>query len=347
MKVYAHPASSAPLQVALKKSLPHSISLVYRTKHSNRTPDAHILATFPPSEDEAAVPRCWAAAYLDRSMRPETELWIFAAGEVGSHDAASEKEARLCPACRRAVLALVDYMSVLQVPPLHPENGHALEMARQHEREFPQTGPDARYPPGAGLYMRHLLREKVVTLGACDVRVVKVLEEAGLVCREFPGHDADLNKFCFKVSDLPSTRDLPDELRWGEMRKKDLAVVQARTSIPRSTHTLLSLASVGVFEKENDKPVGWAFMGLDGSLTTLHTEPEWRGRGIAKAVAVKLFTGNAPGLAVDGDGNAWAHADVYVGNVQSESVCRSLGGKANAKILWVRIDIGKEGSLAT
>jgi GNAT superfamily N-acetyltransferase len=80
-------------------------------------------------------------------------------------------------------------------------------------------------------------------------------------------------------------------------------------------------------------------------LTTLHTEPEWRGRGIAKAVAAKLIKECAPGLAVDEKGSAWSHADVYVGNVQSESVCRSLGGKAMWEHYWVRIDLSKAGSL--
>lgn len=349
MRVYEHSASSLVLQRVLKSTLPYSINLTYRTQHPNRTPDAHILATFPPSftpitTSDQAIPKCWAAAYFDRSMRPETELWIFATGEIPGHHSPSED---FCPECSKAVLSLVDYMSTLPIPPLHPENAPALEVARAHEKEYPETGPTARYPLNAGSYLRHLLIPSVVTLGACHQQVVQVLSTAGLVREEFPGREADLNKFWFKVSDLPQTRELPGELRWGEMRDKDLAIVQARTSIPRTTRTLLSLKSVGVFEKETDRVVAWTFLGLDGSLTTLHTEPEYRGKGIAKAVAVRIFREHAPGLAVDDEGNAWAHADVYVGNVQSESVCKSLGGKPSVKILWVRIDIGKAGRLAT
>lgn len=250
-------------------------------------------------------------------------------------------EADFCPECRKAVLSLIDYMGRLPNPPMHPENEPALELARQHEKEYPQKGPDVKYPPGPGLYMRHLLSPSVVTLGACHKQVVQILGEEGILRKEFPGHEADLNKFWFKVSDLPQTKELPQGLRWGEMREKDLAIVQARTSIPRTARTLMSLKSVGVFEESTDKPVAWTFLGLDGSLTTLHTEDEWRGKGIAKAVAVKIFKEHAPGLAIDEDGNAWAHADVYVGNVQSESVCRSLGGRPSVKILWVRIDLGE------
>jgi GNAT superfamily N-acetyltransferase len=158
--------------------------------------------------------------------------------------------------------------------------------------------------------------------------------------------NAKLNKFVFKLQDLPSVKELPKGLRWGEMRERDLPIVQARTSIPRATRTLMSLKSKGVFEKSEDRAVAWTFLGLDGSLTTLHTEPEWRGKGIAKAVATGLIREYAPGLAVDGEGNAWSHADVYVGNAQSESVCKSLGGKVMWEHYWVRIDLSKAGSLA-
>jgi GNAT superfamily N-acetyltransferase len=129
------------------------------------------------------------------------------------------------------------------------------------------------------------------------------------------------------------------------MREQDIDVVKARTAIPRSTRTLLSLKSVGVFEKETDTAVAWTFLGLDGSLTTLHTEEEYRGKGIAKAVAARIMRLYAPGLAVDHEGNAWSHADVYTGNVQSEGVCRSLGGEALWKCFWVRIDLERAGTL--
>jgi hypothetical protein len=121
--------------------------------------------------------------------------------------------------------------------------------------------------------------------------------------------------------------------------------VKARTNIPRSAKTLLSLESVGVFDEASDKPVAWTFLGLDGSLTTLHTESEHRGKGVAKAVAAKIMREYAPGLAVDDEGNAWSHADVYLGNVQSEGVCKSLGGKPLWKDYWIRVDLEVAGTL--
>ncbi|KAF2132944.1 hypothetical protein P153DRAFT_333715 [Dothidotthia symphoricarpi CBS 119687] len=337
---YEHPATSPTLLHALKSNLPYSINLVYRTQHPNRTKDAHILATFPPTSN--TVPECWAAAYLDRSMRPETELWIFAAAEMPNHSSQSDQP---CSGCRGAVLALLKHMATLPVPPLHPDNLPAMELAKQHKKDFPEPGPDGSYAMSPGTYMRHLLLPSVVTLGACHHVVVQICRDLGVLRREFPGPNAELNKFLFKICDLPQTKELPEGLRWGEVREEDVAVVQSRTSIPRSARTLLSLKSVGVFEETTNRIVSWTFLGLDGSLTTLHTEPEYRGKGIAKAVAAKVFREYAPDLAVDEDGGAWSHADVYVGNVESESVCRSLAGKAMWKHFWVRIDPDKAGTL--
>jgi ribosomal protein S18 acetylase RimI-like enzyme len=244
------------------------------------------------------------------------------------------------------VLALLDYMSTLPTPPMRADNLPALEIAYQHEREFPSPPQDGEYPQSPGTLMRHLLLPKVILVGSCHEQVVQIMRETGLVRLDMPGAHSELNKFVFKLSALPTTRELPNGLRWGRMREQDLVTVKARTWIPRSTNTLLSLKSVGVFEEQSDKPVAWTFSGLDGSLTTLHTEPEYRGKGIAKAVAAKIMREWVPELANDDAGNAWAHADVYLGNTQSENVCRSLGGQGVWKDYWVRIDLEKAGRLA-
>jgi hypothetical protein len=343
MTVFSHSATSPILQTALKSSLPYSINLVYRTQHPNNTEHAHILATFSPSTAPEDVPKCWAAAYIDRSKRPETELWIFATGEMPNHLSSSDI---FCSECRRAVLSLLDYMASLPTPPFRSDMQYALDVAYQHEKEVPTPGPDGMYPPSPGTFMRHLLLPKVVLLGAGHHQIVQICRDTDLVRKEFPGPNSELSKFVFELSDLPTTRDLPEGLRWDVMREQDIEIVKSRTDIPRSTTTLLSLKSVGVFEEKSDKAVAWTFLGLDGSLTTLHTEPEYRGKGLAKAVAARIMRQHAPGLAVDNGGSAWSHADVYVGNAQSISVCRSLGGKALWKHFWVRIDLDKAGAMA-
>jgi hypothetical protein len=359
MEVYKHSSTSSILQKALKSALPYSINLVYRTQHKSQSEHAHILSTISTSATE--VPKCWAAAYIDRSTRPGTELWLFARGEDPDHapkrdgtsnggsdpaPSGSTSTNAFCPQCKLAVLSLLDYMSTLPIPPLHPDELPSLELAKQHEKEHPESGPGIVYDLSPGTYMRHLLWPGVVTLGACHSSVVTICRDVGILRSEFPGANAELNKFLFKISDLPPVKQLPSGLCWGVMRPRDLPTVQARTSIPRATRTLLSLASKGVFDEATDRAVAWTFLGLDGSLTTLHTEAEWRGKGIAKSVAAGIIGECAPGLAVDEQGTAWSHADVYMGNKQSESVCRSLGGRPMWQHYWVRIDLSKAGSLA-
>lgn len=357
MEVYEHPATSSILQKALKSALPYSINLVYRTQHSSQSEHAHILSTIP--ESTTAVPKCWAAAYIDRSTRPGTELWLFAAGEDPNHSSEQPEDfseqvgttsdsstASLCPQCKLAILSLLDHMSTLPLPPLHPDELPSLHLAKQHEEEHPESGPGVVYALSEpGTYMRHLLWPGVVTLGACHHLLVSLCREAGILREEFPGANALLNKFLFRIEDLPPVRELPEGLRWGELKPQDLTTVQARTSIPRATRTLLSLRSKGVFESATGKAIAWTFLGLDGSLTTLHTEPDWRGKGIARSVAASLISECAPGLAVDENGTAWSHADVYVDNVQSERVCRGLGGRAMWQHYWVRVDLSKAGAL--
>jgi hypothetical protein len=238
-------------------------------------------------------------------------------------------------------------MSTLPTPPIRADNLPAMDLARQHEKEHPNPPPSGVYETTPGIYMRHLLLPKVVTVGACQRDVLQILHEAGLVRTELPGPDAELNKFLFNISNLPETRELPSGLRWGEVRGQDIDTIQARTSIPRTRSTLMSLKSVGVFEEKTNTPVAWTFLGLDGSLVTLHTEEAYRGKGIAKAVAARILRKYAQGLAVDDEGNSWSHADVYIGNIQSESVCKSLGGKALWRCFWLRMDLDRAGTLVS
>lgn len=122
--------------------------------------------------------------------------------------------------------------------------------------------------------------------------------------------------------------------------------------------------------------VAWAFLGPDGSLTSLHVEPGHRGRGLAKAVAGRLLTalahdeagmgfrpvvGNGAGNGTfdrddnggesatnthanaSEDGSAgpggWAHSDVAAGNVESAAVAKGLGGTEGWSVRWVGVDL--------
>lgn len=79
-------------------------------------------------------------------------------------------------------------------------------------------------------------------------------------------------------------------------------------------------------------------------------EAEYRGKGLAKAVSVKLLR-EQMGAYVDGGpvleeeqaetDRRWGHADVATDNEPSKGVCESLGGWWKWCVYWVRIDVGK------
>lgn len=134
-------------------------------------------------------------------------------------------------------------------------------------------------------------------------------------------------------------------LRWGRVREEDIGLVRGRSAIPRTHHTIRMLPSVAVFPagdegEEQQQPVAWAFLSLDGSLGNLHVEPEYRGRGLAKAMGRKLFR-EAVGAFGDELGGL-AHADVALENSESNGVCKSLGGVDEGwRVHWVRIDLDR------
>ena len=148
----------------------------------------------------------------------------------------------------------------------------------------------------------------------------------------------------------------------------DFELVRSRTSVPRRDRTLRLLPGLGLRSGEG-RLVSWAFLSPDGSLASLHVEPEFRGRGLGKKVAGGVMgmlggrvemdakgegegeggggegeggTGDGQGgLYFEGvrEGEEWGHADVAVDNKDSRGVTRGLGGKEGWICYWVWIDL--------
>jgi hypothetical protein len=145
---------------------------------------------------------------------------------------------------------------------------------------------------------------------------------------------------------------LPDGFAFASVRPQDLALVRSRTQIPRRDRTLVLLPSAMVVHMSDDdseggeegQPVAWVFEGLDASLTSLHCEEGFRGRGLARAVVRELFRRTATGR--KGVGEEWVgHSDVMADNLGSMAVAKALGGVLGWDVYWVYIDLTKVGSL--
>lgn len=148
-----------------------------------------------------------------------------------------------------------------------------------------------------------------------------------------------------------------------------------RSDIPRTEKTLSQLGSVGIRytaptantttnpsaeidtteqerKNEDGELIAWAFLGVDGSLTSLHVESEHRGRGLAKAATKRLFkqlvedpvaVGFKPAEGLEGGprDEAWAHSDVTVDNLGSTGVAKGLGGREGWLVRWASVDLGR------
>ncbi len=166
----------------------------------------------------------------------------------------------------------------------------------------------------------------------------------------------------------PSTRKnqnvLPGGYYFSKVRREELHTVISRSNLSSTEETLAGLSSVALRyripspksaseKKMAGELIAWAFLSADASLTSLHVEPEHRGKGLAKAVIWKLLedlasdpmsVGFRP-LDVErledgvGDGAGWAHADVEVGDVESAGAVRGLWGKEGWRVRWVSVDL--------
>lgn len=119
-------------------------------------------------------------------------------------------------------------------------------------------------------------------------------------------------------------------------------LVISTSSIPRQASTLLSQANVSILNPEG-KLAAWVYLGIDGSIATLYVLPEYRGMGFSTIVANELLKrlgeGEFEDLGIKE--RAWVHADVKVGNVESEAVMRSLGGVVAGETSYLWVDSGK------
>ena len=157
--------------------------------------------------------------------------------------------------------------------------------------------------------------------------------------------------------------ELPPGLEWTKVQPSEYSLVINRTTIPRTEQTVALWPGVGLrvrmnihatgeggpkedaAAKENGRLIAWGFRAPEGSLTTLHVEEGWRGRGLAKLVAARVF-GLVRASVVefgsdDGREGEWCHCNVAADNAGSIGVAKALGGIEAWNCYWCWIDLRK------
>ncbi|KAI7552641.1 hypothetical protein KC343_g14506 [Hortaea werneckii] len=288
----------------------------------------------------------WLIAFVDRTCRPETEVWIFGSWE-DSRPASSPSPTATreeWQAIDNLVAELVEACRDLPVPrSLHQD---ILDAQQRQQQEAGDTDPALMHKPNPFASAR---LPTIQLWGAIHSTTASVLERLDVLAETSKVNETSANHtFIFDVPSLAAPAPLPEGLEWGEVQREHFALIRSKSEIPRWDRTMASLPSLAIYPAgkggDDGAPVAWAFIGLDTSVTTLHVEPEWRGRRLGKAVTTKLFQQGMQRFWEDGV-QRLAHGYVVMGNKASEGMMKSLGGIDTWKCYWLRVDLEKAGNM--
>jgi GNAT superfamily N-acetyltransferase len=314
--------------------------------------------------------RPWLAAYIDLAPAGQTQVWLFGSWEASP---AYPLPSSLSPL---ANLALTE--SSEQFPQMHKMLLQSLfaYISRDLVPLRPEQPPDEWLMlEREGKYLSKPYSKFKVLFGTVGEKLWGGFDRASLTRT-----DAGYHKFVFRIPYSPKNEDkeideadtdsaiaaqnlgngqhaaslasmdttiglvpqpfLPADYSFGAMQDSYLQTVLDRTPIPRTLATLRELVSLGIFHTSSSTPVGWGFLGRDASLSSLHTEPEHRGKGLAVALGAELLRRGSTKEEKDRAGGwFWGHADVSKHNEASLRVMDKLGGKPKWMVRWNECDI--------
>ncbi|KXJ95537.1 hypothetical protein Micbo1qcDRAFT_171892 [Microdochium bolleyi] len=315
---YPGPPGPAALLRLLEQHVPHSLPLLRRlqftrfpggvTEHTRilfacssgsgggpsdgRPVDAQGDDRLAPADG----PNSFAAAYVDFSRGPETEVWMYSSLEARGSELADQAVRSYSPSKEDTDEEKEEEMKALELD-LAIAVLREIKVQRDAYDADPNALPRRERVEVLMGTLSERLRLAVVNAAATTTTGVR-----GGPTVTFPYVEI-YDKWLMRLNGLP---EIPasalalltaesggagvgeDLLHWTDVRREDVAMVLSRTSIPRKERTIILLPSMAL-AKNDGTLVAWAFLGPDSSLTSLHCEPEYRGKGLAKAVAIKIL----------------------------------------------------------
>lgn len=193
--IYEHPLDDRHrILAALEPHLPTCLPLYRRIQFQHFTPTSHLLCSLAPHDLENRTTglessRPWIAAYVDRSKRPETEVWTFGSWESETDESHDEQAAA---ALTRALVAeiasigLANNLETLQSTLL--QNGAAKVLSK-----------DSATKVERGEYEGHLANPNIVLFGSLHERTTMLMKKLGLLSNEFVGADIPYRKYIFDL----------------------------------------------------------------------------------------------------------------------------------------------------
>ncbi|KAL3485549.1 hypothetical protein BJX62DRAFT_37534 [Aspergillus germanicus] len=379
MHTHNHPYTT--LLSHLHAHLPHSGPLYRRIQYqvSHPSPTARVFASFEKSQPsqgrETETQQPWLASYVDIPRGPDTQIWLFSSIESESGNFESGTPATTTTHSREIVkahlLSLFTHIQRYLVP------DYLSTLLTTLKTPVPAAVDEGVPKIPAHKHTSYLLGTVHTTLEAV---IVELCNEGKLTIHR--GAGVHYVKYCFssKTFDNVSLEDVnvsttTEDSTSSEYKFHDstgqlgiqghhIDLVKSRTNIPRSREALLAMGGVALYhlhssqpvsssqKTEGEMPIGWAFLGFDGSLCSLHVEPEHRGRGLAGVVGREVMK-RGVGVFEPGSGSSeipgvnpgdrgeeeWFFADVAVENAASRRVMEKMGGVARWMVAWMVVEV--------
>ncbi|KAL2428343.1 hypothetical protein ABEF91_008257 [Exophiala dermatitidis] len=368
-----------------------------------------------PGPTTSSVP--WIAAYIDLEHYGQTQVWVFASWECQNAPPTESKDDDVKdtdpdPRHKSLMTALFNYIYTTLIPQMPTEPNDEWLVLKRTGKSL--TLPYSRNKILFGTINTRLLQwipeQARARIDDGYLKYVFTINNSNDNDKS-PSSSSDPSSTSSSTtssssssspsSSVPNTSysPLPPGYVFGPMRSEHLQTVLDRSVIPRTLRTLKQLPSLGVFidpssqpaesvsngdpeaadSDSTARPVAWGFLGKDASLSSLHTETEHRGKGLAACLARELLRRSAgtstsipmqtqkqkqtqtqtrtqTSMKIDqkhehnnlnssnrgGPGSAtyFAHSDVSVSNKQSRRVMEKLGGVPMWKVAWVEADVG-------
>ncbi|KAK8075741.1 hypothetical protein PG997_010404 [Apiospora hydei] len=339
--------------------------------------------SLPPAEgkDEEQGPAAvrpedvWTMLVVDRASHPATEIWSFSSLEMYHGTAPHEKGPQ-----RASVLpdTLKDQL---------PFSEEVLDAATAQLlgaiAHIPVTWRDTtgtKLPAERLANVRHTPGSPYCLFGNTHSTVAALLARADTGAGDLVlDPSVPYGKYVFPVPAAAKQDEggekeeaqLPEGLIWSTISPDDYTNVMAVNKIIRSPSTLAKLQNAAIREaapRPDGKPgkaVAFAFAAGDGSVRTLHVDPAYRRRGLAKAVVARLlgmglFEPPRDGplaarpevleelLAENGEQAeaTLAFAGIEESNTGSIRTFRALGGKWLWDVYWIYLDLDRARELA-
>lgn len=339
------------LDHVLKPHLPHSLPLYRRCEYeitkstratgsevwfvaaADRAPsDAHTRGSIQVTDLPLDKP--WLAAYISLRNSGQTQVWTFASWEATLSrpnvadpiDAMQSSE--YCPVYQHLFFTLFRHLRTNHIPKL----SHTPPAQWQRIKD---EGKIVSLP---------FKRSKVLfgTLAECHWPFFD--EYSSESERAVSRTDKGYLKYILRSTKASlSPVDPPPNLHFAPMKDSHLQTILDRSIIPRTIETLREIHVVGLFD-DHATCVAWGMLGKDGSIGSLHTEPEYRRKGLAEAVCRRLLADQIQFFAEDSapaEHTVYSHADVSASNLPSRKTMEKLGCKVMWTVAWIEVDLGE------